>query len=156
MARTLGRAETEQFPFAFLSIFPMDERGKWQPYGLTEGKMPRPKATRDTARARELRQKMSLPETLLWNLLRKSPAGVVFRRQHPVGTYVVDFYCARAKVCIEIDGIGHDMGTNPERDVERDAWLRAHGLEVARILASDVLREPERIAEALVRYCSRD
>ena len=51
---------------------------------------------------------MTLPEVLLWNLLRKAPDGVVFRRQHPIGRYVVDFYCARAKVCIEIDGFAHD------------------------------------------------
>jgi len=63
--------------------------------------------------ARQLRQQMSLPETLLWNLLRKAPDGVIFRRQHPVGPYVVDFYCAKAKVCFEIDGIVHDMGDRP-------------------------------------------
>jgi len=96
---------------------------------------------------------MSLPEVLLWNLLRKAPDGVVFRRQHPVGPYVVDFYCARAKVCIEVDGQAHDMGDRPRRDVERDSALRALGLEVLRIPASDVLKSPEDAAEALVRYC---
>lgn len=117
--------------------------------------MPRPKATGNAARARQLRQQMSLPEVLLWNLLRKAPDGVVFRRQHPVGLFVVDFYCARAKVCIEIDGQAHDMGDRPERDMERDHALRALGLDVLRIPAADVLKSPADIAEALVRYCKR-
>jgi len=117
--------------------------------------VPRPKATGNAARARQLRQQMSLPEVLLWNLLRKAPDGVVFRRQHPVGLFVVDFYCARAKVCIEIDGQAHDMGDRPERDMERDHALRALGLDVLRIPAADVLKSPADIAEALVRYCKR-
>ncbi|MFC3174219.1 endonuclease domain-containing protein [Novosphingobium bradum] len=102
-----------------------------------------------------MRQQMSLPEVLLWNLLRGAPDGVVFRRQHPVGGYVVDFYCAAAKVGIEIDGISHDMAGAPERDQRRDAELRGLGLEVVRVPAADVLKSPEAIAQALVRYCKR-
>ena len=98
---------------------------------------------------------MSLPETLLWNLLRKSPDDVHFRRQEPHGKYVLDFYCARAKVCIEIDGIAHDMGDRPARDKERDAILQNDGIEVLRIPATDVLKSPENIAATIVRYCKR-
>ena len=63
---------------------------------------------------------MSLPKVLLWNLLRKSPDGVHFRRQEAMGLFVLDFYCAKTKVGIEIDGIGHEMGDRPERDGQRD------------------------------------
>ena len=98
---------------------------------------------------------MSLPEVLLWNLLRKSPDGAHFRRQERHGKYVLDFYCARAKVCIEIDGIAHDMGDRPAYDEKRDAWFQGDGIEVMRIPASEVLKSPEDIAEALVRYCKR-
>ena len=99
---------------------------------------------------------MSLPETLLWNLLRKAPDGVVIRRQHSFDQHVtVDFYCAKARVCIEIDGIAHSMGDNPERDQQRDAFLKELGLEVLRIPAADVLRSPEEVADSLVRYCKR-
>jgi len=117
--------------------------------------LPRIKQPRNIARARQLRQQMSLPETLLWNLLRRVPAGVVFRRQHPIGSYVADFFCAKAGVCIEIDGQAHDMGDRPERDMERDHALRALGLDVLRIPAADVLKSPADIAEALVRYCKQ-
>jgi very-short-patch-repair endonuclease len=98
---------------------------------------------------------MTLPEGLLWNLLRKSPHGVRFRRQYLVDPHVIDFYCPAAKVGIEIDGIAHDMGDNPARDVERDASIAKFGIEIMRIPASDVLRSPEDIAEAVVRYCKR-
>ena len=103
-----------------------------------------------------LRQQMSLPEVLLWNLLRKSPGGVIFRRQHAFDEkIIVDFYCAKAKVCIEIDGIVHDMGNQPEYDQGRDAFLAGLGFEVLRIPASDVLKSPADIADGLVRYCKR-
>jgi very-short-patch-repair endonuclease len=99
---------------------------------------------------------MSLPEVLLWNQLRKAPDGVIFRRQHSLGDKVtVDFYCAKAKTCIEVDGIAHDMGDSPGRDEARDEFLQQLGLEVLRIPASDVLKSPQDVAEALVRYCKR-
>ena len=117
--------------------------------------MPRTRRSGDLSRARELRQQMTLPEVLLWNLLRKSPDGVHFRRQERRGDFVLDFYCAKAKVCIEIDGIAHNMGDRPVRDAKRDAWLQGEGIEVLRILARDVLKSPEDIADALIRYCKR-
>ena len=117
--------------------------------------MPRQRRSGNVSQARELRRTMTLPEVLLWNLLRKSPDGVHFRRQEPVGKYVLDFYCVKAKVCIEIDGIAHDMGDRPERDEERDAWLAGQGIDVLRNPASDVLKSPEDVAEGILRYCKR-
>ena len=102
-----------------------------------------------------MRDNLSLPEALLWRLLKGSPQGVHFRSQHPVGDYVLDFYCAKAKVAFEIDGIAHDMGDRPERDARRDEWLCGQGIEVVRIPAADVLRSPEDVAESMVRYCQR-
>jgi len=127
-----------------------------RPKGVTEGELPRTKTPRNTSRARQLRQQMSLPEVLLWKLLRNSPDGVKFRRQHSLAESVtVDFYCAKARLCIEIDGMAHDIGDNPDRDEQRDAVLREQGLEVVRISASDVLKSPEDVAEGLVQLCKR-
>jgi very-short-patch-repair endonuclease len=70
---------------------------------------------------------MSLPEGMLWRILRTRPGGFKFRRQHPVGPYVLDFFCRAAAVALEIDGIAHDMGDNPARDEQRDAWLAGTG-----------------------------
>ncbi|WP_248284936.1 endonuclease domain-containing protein [Alteriqipengyuania abyssalis] len=97
---------------------------------------------------------MSLPEVLLWQELRKQ-SEVKFRRQHPLGPYVLDFYCAAAKLCIEIDGIAHDMGNSAERDASRDEWLREKGVTVLRIAATEVLRSPHEVAEAVMRSCLR-
>ena len=104
-------------------------------------------------RARKLRRQMSLPEGLLWQRLRTRPLGIKFRNQHPIGSIVVDFYCAASRLAIEIDGISHDLGDNPDRDARRDAWLRSQGIKVVRVLAADVLKDPESIAEGLVQIC---
>ena len=105
-------------------------------------------------RARKQRRKMSLPEGLLWNHLRKRPLGVKFRNHHPIGNLVVDFYCANRRLGIEIDGISHDMGDNPARDLRRNGWLRSQGYEVIRIPATDVLRDPAEVAESLALLCA--
>src|SRR3546814_15127983 len=89
------------------------------------------KATVRKARIR--RGDMSLPEVMLWQILRTRPAGLKFRRQHPVGPYIADFYCASKKTVIEIDGIAHDMGDSQLRDERRDTILRARGLMIIRI-----------------------
>ncbi|MBX9885470.1 MAG: endonuclease domain-containing protein [Novosphingobium sp.] len=117
--------------------------------------MPRPKQSRDVSLARKLRAEPSLPETLLWRHLRLQQDGVKIRRQHPVGAWVLDFYCAATKIAFEIDGIAHDMGDRPERDERRDAALKELGIEVIRVPAADVLRSPDTVAEAIVRCCQR-
>ena len=103
--------------------------------------------------AKRLRREMSLPEVLLWNRLRGKPMGVKFRSQHPVGDYVIDFYHAPKRLGFEIDGIAHDMGDRPGRDLQRDAELAGMGIEIVRILAKDVLEDVDTIAESMVRYC---
>ena len=104
-------------------------------------------------RAHKLRREMSLPEGLLWQQLRAKPQGVKFRNQHPLGRFVVDFYCHAARLAFEIDGISHDMGDRPQRDARRDAELTALGVEVVRIAAADVLKDVDTIAEGMVRLC---
>jgi very-short-patch-repair endonuclease len=103
-------------------------------------------------RARKLRRKMSLPEVLLWQLLRQRPYGLKFRRQHGTGDYVLDFYCSDARLAIEVDGHAHDTGDRPERDEQRDAWLQHSGVETLRIPASDVLADVTKAAEAIVQH----
>ena len=107
------------------------------------------------ANARRLRRQLSLPEGLLWRGLRGKPEGLKFRKQHPLGAYVIDFYCAQAKLAIEIDGLVHDMSDRPERDQKRDAFVSAQGIEVLRVPAGDVLKSPEDVAEAIVALCRK-
>ena len=101
-------------------------------------------------RAKGLRQSMSLPEVLLLRALRKRPAGMKFRRQHPFGRYVLDFYCDAAKLVLEIDGEAHDRGDQPRFDQQRDDWLRSQGLTVLRVPAKDVLANVEGVLHHIV------
>ena len=101
--------------------------------------------------ARRQRREMSLPEALLWRELKGQAGGLRFRKQHPIPPYFADFYCAAAKVVIEIDGIAHDMGERPARDAERDLFLQSKGYRVVRIPASEVLADAGATAQAIVR-----
>jgi very-short-patch-repair endonuclease len=118
---------------------------------MLKDEAPKP-ATGAVTRARRLRKDMSLPEVLLWKLLKAQPEGVKFRRQHPSGVYVLDFFCADARVAIEIDGQSHDFGDRPERDQRRDAWLKSQGIETLRIPASEVLEDCAVVANGIVQY----
>ena len=110
-----------------------------------------PKARASATRAaRGLRRKMTLPEVILWQLLRQRPAGLKFRRQHPSGRFVIDFFCSDARLAIEIDGDAHSRGNRPQRDAARDAWFREAGIETLRLDAKDVLGNPDGVLRAII------
>jgi very-short-patch-repair endonuclease len=92
---------------------------------------------------------MSLPEALLWRGLRREALGRRFRRQHPIGVYVLDFYCDRAKLAVEIDGEAHNLAGAPERDARRDAWLAARGVRTLRLPALYVLKNLNEALETI-------
>jgi very-short-patch-repair endonuclease len=111
--------------------------------------------SRTISNAQRLRRSLSVPEARLWQRLRfRAPGIPIFRRQHRIGPYVLDFYCARARLAVEIDGISHDMGTRPKRDVERDAWLAARGVTVLRIAASELRMRTDEIADAVMQMAA--
>jgi len=85
---------------------------------------------------------MSLPEVLIWRRLR----GRGFRRQHAFGLFILDFYRARDRLCIEIDGQQHDAA----HDRRRDAFLVKSGIRTIRIPAVAVLRDPSAVAEYIL------
>jgi very-short-patch-repair endonuclease len=82
------------------------------------------------------------------------PANFKFRRQHPAGPYVIDFYCAMEKLGIEIDGIAHEMGNNPARDERRDLWLRERGYRILRISASELRTNAEGVIQHILYACA--
>ncbi len=89
--------------------------------------------------ARSLRKNMTLPEKLLWNELRdRQVRGCKFRRQHPIGNYVVDFCCIEKKLIIEIDGEVHDL--KADRDKIREDYLVGLGYRVVRVLAREIFQ----------------
>lgn len=102
-------------------------------------------------RARALRREMSPPEVMLWSRLRtRSGDGVTFRRQHPIGAYVLDFYCNAARLAVEVDGAHHTEDEQIEHDERRDAWLRSQGLTVMRIPASHIMQSVDEAADGVL------
>ena len=87
-------------------------------------------------RAKTLRRAMTQPERMLWALLRRNQLGLHFRRQHPIGPFVLDFYCAAAKLCVEIDGPSH--AERKEYDQRRTDWLAGEGVRVLRFSTEEV------------------
>ena len=93
--------------------------------------------------AKTLRIGMTDAERRLWSRIRHEQLGVKFRRQHPVGTYVLDFACLAPKLAIEIDGSQHlEQLTYDER---RTAWLASQGFAVLRVWANEVLAETDAV-----------
>jgi very-short-patch-repair endonuclease len=93
---------------------------------------------------------------MLWQNLRGHRLeGLYFRRQHPIGTYVLDFYCDVALLAVEIDGAHHTMGDRPDRDAGRDAWLQARGIETLRIPAVDVLTSFDGVLQLIHQAAQR-
>jgi very-short-patch-repair endonuclease len=103
----------------------------------------------DKRHARRQRRQMSLPEVLLWRELRKKPSGLQYRRQHPAGPYVLDFFCATTNVAIEVDGEAHSRGDHPLKEERRDDWLKEQGIRVMRIAAQDVLQNLDGVLQLI-------
>ena len=104
-------------------------------------------------RAKALRRTLSLPEVLLWKAIKGGAVGrLQFRRQHPIGPYVLDFYCHAANLAVEVDGASHGAGDRPVRDARRDAWLAAQGTTTLRLPASLVLRDVDAAVRTIAGY----
>ena len=109
------------------------------------------RVTKDRAKA--LRRTMSLPEVLLWKAIKGGAVDrLKFRKQHPIGPYILDFYCDAAKLAIEVDGATHGAGDRPARDERRDAWLADQGIATLRLPASLVLRDVDDAVRTIVGY----
>jgi len=97
--------------------------------------------------AKQLRTTMTDAERVLWRQLRAHRlSGTKFRRQQPLGPYIVDFFCAEKKLVIEVDG-GHHL--NSESDKERDEWLRSQDYTVLRFWNDEVLNQTEAVLESI-------
>jgi very-short-patch-repair endonuclease len=110
----------------------------------------KPPLSRDAAR--RLRQDQTAPEYKLWSHLRdRQLLGFKFRRQHPIGPFIADFFCLEAKLVIELDGSQH--ADESEQDESRTAYLRSRGYTVLRIWNNELIPEIDtalqRIADAL-------
>jgi very-short-patch-repair endonuclease len=88
---------------------------------------------------------------MLWKRLRVLRRdGLHFRRQHPVGPYILDFFCDAAKLAIEVDGVHHTTDDRISRDAQRDDWCSARGIETLRFPAPEVLNAPDGCVDRIV------
>ena len=95
-------------------------------------------------RARQLRQNMTPGEITLWKHLKgKQMCGLDFDRQRPIDEFIVDFYCKKLMLAIEIDGSSHDSQEAQQRDAERQARLQSLGVQFLRFREEDVCRQVE-------------
>jgi very-short-patch-repair endonuclease len=94
--------------------------------------------------AQELRQRQTDAEKKLWMHLRsRQLSGVKFRRQHPIGRYIVDFACLEAHLLVEIDGGQHNNEPMIERDLQRQKWPESEGFRIIRFWNNDILENIE-------------
>jgi len=101
-------------------------------------------------RARNLRKKMSDGESKLWRALRaKQMEGLRFRRQHPIGVYIVDFVCLEKRLVVEVDGGHHTEAAQIAHDQRRDQWLRAEGFQVMGVSNTDVFDNIASVVDAI-------
>ena len=89
-------------------------------------------STKSIPNARRLRRDMTNAERRIWSKLRNNQFGIKFRRQVPFDKYILDFYCAKLKLCIELDGSQHYIEEGRKKDIARDRYLKAQGVEVIR------------------------
>jgi very-short-patch-repair endonuclease len=100
--------------------------------------------------AQQLRENMTDSENhLWWKIKTKQVNGLIFYRQKPIGDYIVDFYCPKAKLVIEIDGSHHFIGETIEYDRIRDDYLSSLGLKVLRFTNNDVLKNVKGVLEKI-------
>ena len=105
--------------------------------------------------ARELRSRGTIPERILWNVLKnRQVAGLKFRRQVPVGEYVVDYLCAEASLIVELDGMSHEGRQG--YDTKRTEFLRSLGYTMFRVTNDDVLDDVEAVAVGIARAAGVD
>ena len=98
--------------------------------------------------AKQLRKEMTKEERRLWyDFLRTYP--VRFSRQKVLGKYIADFYCAKAKLVIELDGSQHYETANQAQDAERTAFLEGYGLQVLRIANNEISRNFSGVCESI-------
>jgi very-short-patch-repair endonuclease len=107
-----------------------------------------------TGLARKLRIQSTDTEQLLWrNLRSKSLNSYKFRRQQPIGDYIVDFVCFEKMIIIELDGGQHSQEEQIKKDQERDKWLESEGFEVLRFWDNDVLNNTKNVIEVILDRC---
>lgn len=104
-------------------------------------------------KAEKLRNQMTASETKLWEVLKnKKNTGYRFRRQHPLGHYILDFYNHQLKLCIEVDGEYHESKEQKIHDKKRDEFLNFNGIKILRFKNQQVNNDLEHVIESINKF----
>jgi very-short-patch-repair endonuclease len=96
------------------------------------------------------RKALTPPEFMLWERIkRRHPDGPTFRRQYAIGAYVLDFYCIKARLAVEVDGEVHNLPAKAQNDEVRLKWLQTQGIETLRIPAKDIFERADDVADGV-------
>ncbi len=106
---------------------------------------------------RKLRADSTLVEEVLWQVIRnRKLGGLKFKRQHSIGNYVVDFYCAEKRLIVELDGEYHNSPNQRKKDMLRDQNLKEMNFRVLRIANKEVIYDLEKVKTLLLSYLTPD
>ena len=103
-------------------------------------------------RAKELRNEPTNAELVLWGYLKQRPLGFKFRRQHPIASFIVDFYCHELKLVIEGDGTVHADNEVAVEDIDRQKFLEENGILLLRFTNSEVEKHLETVVNKIENY----
>ena len=103
---------------------------------------------------RNLRKKMTKAEIALWLMIKEKQLGERFLRQYSIDNCIVDFYCPKYKLVIELDGEDHFTEYGIERDKKRDEYLKSRGVNVLRFENFEIFDYPQRTLDEIKRYLS--
>ena len=99
---------------------------------------------------KELRKNLTPAEAVMWNALQKKQLeGRKFRRQHSIGNYIVDFYCPKEKLIVELDGAGHFTPEGSDQDKKRDAYMARLNIKVLRFENRDIFNNLDAVLEVI-------
>ena len=105
-------------------------------------------------RAKQLRRRMTEPEKIVWEIIRENAIlGLKFRRQHPINSYIADFYCHKVKLVIEIDGETHNQESAKLYDENRTNVLNSFGIEVIRFKNTDIQTNISLVKKEIEKKC---
>ncbi len=101
--------------------------------------------------AATLRESLTDAEKIIWEYFKSKPHGFKLRRQHPINQFILDFYCHKARLSIELDGAHHREENQKMRDSERTTYLGSVGIKEIRFWNSEVLKHPEKVISEIER-----
>ncbi|MDD4606727.1 MAG: endonuclease domain-containing protein [Patescibacteria group bacterium] len=110
---------------------------------------------RQKSTRQRLRNNMTQAEINLWKKLRNSSAGYKFRRQHGVGKYIVDFYCPKLNLIVELEGDVHGLDKQVRKDMKRFKFFEERGFNIKRYTNKDVLNNLDDVLDDLYYFCKK-